>query len=140
MAGINVARWLVGGITAGIVIWILEAAAGMFLMADMGAALEAHGLVMDTGGATMVFSFLVSLIVGLTMIFFYAGFRPRFGPGPRTAVIVAVAYWIGGYVVSLIGYQMLGLFPTGMLVTWGVLGLVEMIVAALAGAWMYQEY
>lgn len=140
MAGINLARWLAGGVTAGVVIWILEAAAGMFLMADMEAAMAAHGLAMDMGATTMAFSILVSLMVGLTMIFFYAGIRPRFGPGPKTAVIVAFVYWLGGYVVSLIGYHMLGLFPLAMLATWAGLGLVEMVVAALAGAWMYREY
>lgn len=140
MAGINIARWLAGGVTAGIVLWMLEGAASMFYMTEMETALAAHGLGVEMGGTTLALSMLVSLIVGLTMIFFYAAIRPRFGPGPRTAVIVAVAYWIGGYAVSLLGYHMLGLFPAGMLVMWGVLGLVEMIVAALAGAWLYQEY
>lgn len=140
MKGINVGRWLAGGITAGIVIWILEGAASMFYLADMEAAMAAHNLSMEYGVSAIVISIVVSLLVGLTMIFFYAGIRPRFGPGPRTALIVAVAYWVGGYFVSLLGYQLMGLFPTGMLVTWGVLGLVEMILAALAGAWMYREY
>jgi hypothetical protein len=31
-------------------------------------------------------------------------------------------------------------FPAGMPAMWGILGLVEMIVAALAVAWLYQEY
>ena len=141
MKGINFGRWLAGGITAGIVIWILEGAASMFYLADMEAAMAAHNLSIepDDPGAIAT-TVIVSLLVGLTMIFFYAGIRPRFGPGPKTAVIVAVAYWIGGYFVSLLGYQIMGLFPTGMLVTWGILGLVEMILAALAGAWMYREY
>lgn len=140
MKGINTGRWLAGGITAGIVIWILEGAASMFYMADMEAAMAAHNLSMEITGGAMAITVIVSLLVGLTMIFFYAGIRPRFGPGPKTAIIVAVAYWIGAYFVSLLGYQLLGLFPTGMLITWGILGLVELILAALAGAWMYREY
>ncbi len=140
MAGINIPRWLVGGITAGVVLWMLEGAASMFYMADMEAAMASHNLAMEMSGAILALSMIVSLIVGLTMIFFYAAIRPRFGPGPMTAVIVAVMYWIGGYAVSLLGYHMLGLFPPGMLAMWGILGLLEMIVAALAGAWLYQEY
>jgi hypothetical protein len=84
-------------------------------------------------------SVLVSLITGLTMIFFYAAARPRFGAGPRSAVIVAVALWLCGYFISLVGYQMLGIFPNQMLALWGVVGLVEMILAGLAGAWLYRE-
>jgi hypothetical protein len=38
-----------------------------------------------------------------------------------------------------VGYQMLGIFPNQMLALWGVVGLVEMILAGLAGAWLYRE-
>lgn len=140
MQGINVGRWLTGGIAASLVLWILEGAASMFIRADMKAAMEAHNLAVEMTGGTLAISVLVSLLMGLTLIFFYAAIRPRFGPGPKTAVIVAVALWLGAYVVSLLGYHYLGLFPARMLVVWGVLGLVELILASLAGAWMYREY
>ncbi len=107
MGGINLGRWLAGGITAGIVIWILEGAASIFYMADMQAAMEAHGLVMEMNASAWVISVTVSLLVGLTLIFFYAASRPRFGPGPGTAVLVAFVPWMGAYVVSLLGYLML---------------------------------
>jgi hypothetical protein len=81
----------------------------------------------------------VSLIVGFALVFFYAAARPRFGPGPKTAVIVAVALWVGGYLLNLLGYRMIGLFPAGMLVLWGAIGLVEMILAGILGAWIYRE-
>ncbi len=34
---------------------------------------------------------------------------------------------------------MLGPFPNGLLATWGVLGLVEMIIVAMVGGWLYRE-
>jgi hypothetical protein len=34
---------------------------------------------------------------------------------------------------------MLGIYPNGMLVMWGVVGLLEMMVAAMVGAWIYRE-
>lgn len=73
------------------------------------------------------------------MVFSYAVARPRFGPGPKTAITVAVALWVGGYLLSLFGYQMLGLFPGRMLVLWGRVGLVEMVLAALVGGWIYLQ-
>ncbi|MGD2134706.1 MAG: hypothetical protein PVF27_01045 [Gemmatimonadales bacterium] len=139
MNGINVGRWLAGGISAGILMWILEGVASTLYLGDMRAALEAHGLSMEMTAAVAMISVVVSLIAGLTLIFFYAAVRPRFGPGPKTAVIVAVALWLGGYLLSLLGYQMLGLFPTSMLVLWGGVGLLEMILAALLGGWVYRE-
>jgi hypothetical protein len=50
----------------------------------------------------------------LVLTFLYAAMRPRFGAGPKTAVIAAVAFWSGGYVLSLIGYGMVGLYPAGL--------------------------
>ena len=139
MSGINVGRWLAGGIVAGFVVWLIEGLASVLYVSEMQAALEAHGLSMEMGAGTFVLSLLVSLILGLALIFLYAAARPRFGPGPKTAVIVAVALWAGGYLLSLIGYCMMGLFPGNLLVLWGVVGLVEMVVAALAGGWIYRE-
>lgn len=139
MGGINVGRWLAGGVVAGIVMWLLEGAASMLYMADMEAAMAAHNLSLEMSASVWVLSILVSLLVGLTLVFFYAAARPRLGAGPKTAVLVAVVLWIGSYFVSLVGYQMLGLFPVGLLALWGAVGLVEMILASLAGAWIYRE-
>jgi hypothetical protein len=54
-------------------------------------------------------------------------------------VIAAVALWSGGYLLSLIGYGMIGMYPDSMLTIWGAVGLVEMIIAAIAGGWIYKE-
>lgn len=139
MGGIHVGRWLAGGLAAGALVWVLEGLASTLYLADMQAALEAHGLSMEMGAGAIGLSLAASLIAGLVLVFFYAAARPRFGPGPRTAAIVAIAYWLGGYVLSLFGYQMLGLFPSGMLVLWGTVGLVELLLAALLGGWIYRE-
>lgn len=137
--GINTHRWLAGGLAAGVVTWLIEGAASVFYMDDMQAALEAHALSMEMTGATWMLTILVSLIVGLVLIFLYAAMRPRFGPGPRTAILAAVALWCGGTLVSLIGYAMLGMYPTGMLAVWGVIGLVELVIAGVIGGWIYRE-
>ena len=139
MGGINVRRWLLGGVVAAVVIWLLEGIASMLYMADMQAALDAHGLKLEMSASLWAMSVLVSLFVGLTLVFFYAAARPRLGAGPRTAAIVAVALWLSSTVVALVGYQMIGIYPSSTLVVWGVIGLVEMILAGLAGAWLYRE-
>ena len=139
MAGINVGRWFAGGIAAGILIWLVHGAANMLYMSDIQAAMQAHGLSMEMSASVLVMSLAVSLIAGLALVFFYAAARPRFGPGPKTAVIVAVALWLGGYFLLLVGYEMMELFPTRMLAQWGVVGLVEMILAAILGGWIYRE-
>jgi len=139
MSGINLGRWLAGGVAAAAVIWLVEGMASMLYLADMQAALRAHGLSMDMTAATWALTVVMSLVGGLTLVFFYAAARARFGPGPRTATIVAAALWLGGSLLSLLGYRMIGLYPGRMLAQWGVVGLVELILAAMLGAWIYRE-
>ena len=139
MGGINVGRWLAGGVAAAVVIFAVEGVSSVFYLDQMMASLADHGLGMEMSGSAMAMTVLVSLISGLVLIFFYSAARPRFGPGPKTAILVAVVLWCGGYFLSLVGYQMVGMYPTGMLVMWGIVGIVEMIIAALVGGWIYKE-
>ena len=139
MYGININRWLLGGLVAGVIMWLAEGAASVLYMTDMEAAMAAHGLSMAAGTGTVLISLAVSLIAGLVLVFLYAAARSRFGPGPKTAAKMAVVMWLGGYLLSILGYKMMGLFPDRMLMLWAVVGLAEMIVASIAGAWVYQE-
>ena len=139
MYGININRWLLGGLVAGVIMWLAEGAASVLYMTDMEAAMAAHGLSMTTGTGTVLISLAVSLIAGLVLVFLYAAARSRFGPGPKTAAKMAVVMWLGGYLLSILGYKMMGLFPDRMLMLWAVVGLAEMVVASIVGAWIYHE-
>lgn len=139
MKGINLNRVILGGVAAGLLIWLLEGVSSMFYATDLQAAMTAHNLSMEIGASTVVLSIVVSLMLGFVLVFFYAAVRTRFGPGPKTAACVAIALWCGGHLLSLIAYQMFGLFPVKILVLWAVVGLVEMILAASLGAWLYKE-
>jgi len=44
-----------------------------------------------------------------------------------------------GYALSTLGQMPLGLFPKRLLVLGGIVGLVEIVVGSLAGAWLYKE-
>jgi len=139
MSGINVQRWLLGGLVASVVIFILEGIASSFYMESMAQAMQALGLTMEMTAETWFLAIIVCLINGLMLVFFYAAVRPRFGPGPKTAVMVAVALVVAGYVPALIGYHMMGMFPDDLLLQWLLMGIVEMILGSLAGAWLYRE-
>ncbi len=139
MGGIDTKRWLLGGLAAGVLIWLIEGLASLLYLADMKTALEAHGLAMEMSVGAVVTSVLVCLIAGLTIVFIYAMARARLGPGPRTAVTAAVVFFLGSTLLSILGIRMMGLFPDRMLLTWGVVGLVEAVLAALLGGYIYQE-
>ncbi|MGH9382134.1 MAG: hypothetical protein ACRD2Z_16210 [Thermoanaerobaculia bacterium] len=136
MGGINVGRWILGGLLAGVIINVFEAVGHGALREQWEAAATAHNLPTEGGVALFV---LMGFIAGLVAVWFYAAARPRFGAGPMTAVKVAVALWIGSYLLAILAYCAMGLFPTGLLVPWGVISLIEMIVATVAGAWVYKE-
>lgn len=139
MAGINLRRLVAGGSAAGLLIWALEAAASLLYLDGMTAALEAHDLAVSMSATKIFLTIALSLLSGMTLVFLYAAMRPRFGRGPRTAVIAGVVMWVGAYLFSLAGYAMIGLYPPSMLFTWGFIGLAEMVTAAVVGAWVYRE-
>ncbi len=139
MGGINVNRWLIGGIAAGVLIFLLEGFGTALYAESMSAAMAEHTVVMreDAGALGMVI--LASLLAGLALVFFYALARARLGPGPKTAVIVAIVFWAGSYVVSLINHSLIGLFPSSMLMSWGLINLADWVGAGWLGGWLYRE-
>lgn len=139
MGKFNVNRWAAASVAAGVLMWICEGAASALYMEDMQAAMRAHNLSMEMSATMIAITLGISLIAGFAMMFFYAASLPRFGAGVKTAALVAFVLWTGGYLLSLLGYHMVGLYPTGMLVQWGVVGLVEMTLAAALGARIYRD-
>lgn len=139
MGGINMQRVLLGGFLAAVIIFVLEGVASLLYFEDLKAALEAHGLSAEMSGPGFLIPVFTTLITGFMLVFFYALARPRLGPGPKTAVIIACLLWLGGYLLSILGLGMIGLFAAKMLVLWAVIGLVEMVLAGVAGAAVYKE-
>jgi hypothetical protein len=139
MAGINTPRVLLGGLVAGVVINIFEALGSALYMEEMQAALEAHDLAFDMTPGMMAVSILMGFVAGFVAVWFYAACRPRFGPGPKTAARVAFVLFLGGYLLAILGYSFLGIYPIRTLILWAGIALVEMVLATVAGAWVYRE-
>jgi hypothetical protein len=139
MGRINTARVVSGGLVAGLIINISEAVLNLqVLAADLEAATTAHNLAPMGGNAIAIFTIL-GFVLGVALVWLYAAIRPRYGPGPRTAICAALTVWFLAYCFATINFAVLGLMPTGPLVIGLVWGLVELIVAALAGCRLYQE-
>ena len=139
MPGMNGQRIVIGGVVAGFVIFVIEGLASQFYTGPMEAALAEHDLAISMSAGGLATAAIVSLLVGITLVWFYAAARPRFGPGPKTAALVACVFWLGCTVTSIMGYRMIGLYPDALLLQWAAIGLPEAIVAALAGGWIYRE-
>ena len=78
----------------------------------------------------------VNFVFSLSIVLLYAAIRPRFGPGPKTAVLAGVACWILGYAFPLLwipGPETGSLLEIGW--PWGhAMGPIWFIAAALGGA------
>lgn len=139
MGRINVLRVLVGGLVAGLVIvageYILN---GIILGAEFFAQREKLGLGDPTAGQLAVGAF-ITVVYGIVLIWIYAAIRPRFGPGPGTAVIAGLTFWSIAYFLFLASLWANGLVTVRFAAVSIIWGLFEAPVAALAGAWLYHE-
>ena len=140
MARINWTRVILGGLLAGVVINIVEALVNGLLLADQWAAgMKALHQSPDLGIVPYTMFWLWGFLTGIFAMWLYATIRPRFGPGPRTAVIAAIATWVPGSLLASMAPMALHLFPRRLFAI-GVAGaLVETIAGTLLGAWLYKE-
>jgi hypothetical protein len=139
MSGINTRGVIVGGLVAGLIINISEAILNMpVLGAEMETALRALNLPAIGGSAIGVFV-VMSFLVGIALVWLYAAIRPRFGPGPKTALIAAAFVWFLGYFYPSVGFGVMGFLPWRLLNIALIWGVVEVVVAALVGARLYTE-
>ena len=138
MGKINWPRVILGGLVAGVIINIFEYVLnGVVLAKDMEAAIRALGKQMG-GGALVMFT-VWGLLVGIFAVWFYAAIRPRYGAGPKTAACAGSAVWGLGYLLASVTPLALHLFPIRLMAIGLVVGLVEVVVGTLAGAWLYHE-
>jgi hypothetical protein len=140
MGKINVGRVILGGIVAGIVGDILDIPVdGIWLAPTWNSQMAALGRP-PLSGSQMVWFNAFGIIVGLVAIWFYAGVRPRFGPGVKTAICVGIAVWILAFLVPNLALMWVPHLFSGHLVGFTTLGaLVECVVGTIAGAALYKE-
>ena len=136
---INPLRVLVGGLVAGLVIlageYILNA---IILGTEFADWRERCGLGALTAGQLVVGT-IITIVYGIILIWIYAAIRPRFGPGPKTAVIAGLTFWSVAYLLFLASLWASG-FVTAHFATVSIVwGLFEAPIAAVAGGWLYRE-
>lgn len=139
MGKINLQKAIIGGLVAGVVLNVVDFITyGVVLKDDLSAAMAALGKPPVPNSAITQFVVL-DFVVGIFLVYLYAAIRPRFGPGPATAVKAGLITWfIAGLIHALFEMPM-GLMPTNLIVIGTVVMLVALPVAAVAGAKFYTE-
>jgi hypothetical protein len=139
---INVSKVVVGGLAAGVVGNIVGYVAyGLLLAPRMQAdavavapQLQGRGM---SGGAIAT-NVIATFVIGLLLVWLYAAMRPRFGPGPKTAILAGLAVWVTGIVFHL-DWLLMGLMSSTTYAGAVIAGLVQLLASAWFGAMLYTE-
>jgi hypothetical protein len=136
---INLPRVLVGGLLGGLIINIGEWFLNFVIVADFSKEFFAlHNIPLPTASALLPgvgMNFLLGIVIALG----YASIRPRFGAGPRSALIFALFAWFLVYVYPGVFNAILFSIPVKQtLIAFGW-SLLEYVLAALVSAAIYKE-
>ena len=136
---INFGRVLLGGLVAGVILnigeWLLN---GVVLHKEMEEFFKKCGFP-QPGNKFLVIAVAITFVLGIVIVLGYAAIRPRFGPGPKTAIIAGLFAWFGVVLYQNVIAAGLGMVPPNLVAL--VLGweIVEYLLAALVGSALYKE-
>jgi hypothetical protein len=139
---INVRRVLLGGIVAGLVMFVADGFIhGKLLQPHWMEAMRAAGRSVEheEHGSDMLFFVAFELLRGLATAWVYAVFRTHYGPGPRTAVCAAVAVWAMMFPIFFLQEIPLGFYGTTLLGLWSVYELIPSAAAGLIAGALYKD-
>ncbi len=139
MVSINWLRVFLGGIVAGLVICVSGFSLGHFVLGPEYIVAFKEKFPPSSPAMMAVQHFGMRIWFGILAVYLYAVFRTRFGPYPRTAIIVGVTMWASIGVVLLVTLSQLKLLGGWKLAVTAAWTLIEFCLAALAGASLYRE-
>ncbi len=136
---INYGRVLLGGLVAGIVMDAYEAVMNGQLMRPQWAAIMTSLNRPQYVPSQIILFNIVGLVTGFAAAWTYAAIRPRFGSGPRTALIAAALTWLTAKAI-VVAYPLIsGIYPLQPMAIMLAAQVPEIALGTLAGAWFYKE-
>jgi len=139
MGKINFGRVLLGGLVAGLILNIGEYLLNDKVLATQMAEMFRRCGFPKPGTNFIVIAVVITFVLGIVLVAGYAAIRPRFGAGPKTAIIAGLFAWFGVVVYNNVIVVGLGMEPANVFALVLVWELVEYLLAAMVGAWLYKE-
>ena len=137
MGKINLQKALIGGLVAGVVLYVIDYLAyGVVFAKDFPLPAGVAGLF---GIPILVWFFIVDALYGIALVYLYAAVRPRFGAGQKTAVIAGLLMWVIAGLLHALGEAPMGMAPHQVYTIGTLISFVQLPLAALAGAKFYTE-
>ena len=135
----NFGRVFLGGLLAGLILNIGEFLLNTKVLGPQMMAFSAQHGFKGPGSNFIIVAVVMTFILGIVAVWLYALIRPRLGPGVKTAIVAAVILWFGIYLYcGIINMLLFGMSMNMMIIAF-IWGLVEYIIATIAGAWAYTE-
>lgn len=139
MNNINFGRVILGGLVAGLILNLGEFLLNEVVFVEQMEEMFRRMNLPRPGTSFIATAVGMTFLLGIVMVWLYAMIRTRFGPGPKTAIIAALVIWFCVYIYSgILSATLFGL-PTGLMLVGMAWGLVEYVLAGIAGAWLYRE-
>jgi hypothetical protein len=139
MDSINTSRLVVAGLSAGIALFVIDGLVNGVLLAEQWAAYQKSiGKSGEfSGGQMAAFTFL-DVIAGLALAWLYAAIRPRFGPGPATALRAGFVTWLLLSIPSafMVATQVM---PAGLTAISVGYALAQYLLVGLLAGYLYKE-
>lgn len=139
MGKINLKGVIIGGLVAGVVLNVVDFVLfGVILANDITAFLAAAGKPAMTTSTMILYTFL-DFLYGIFLVWIYAAIRPRFGPGPATAVKAGLVSWVAVGLFHYLFEAPMGMMPQNIMIIGTVVALVQQPLAVVVGAKFYTE-
>jgi hypothetical protein len=140
MGKINYQRVILGGLLAGLIInameWLVN---GVIFASDWAAVMSSLNRSVTITPKQLAALNLWGFVTGITMVWLYAAIRPRYGAGAKTAACAGVAMWFMNYALGGAFPAIVHMYPRHLVAIVSLIELAGVLVAALAGAWLYKE-
>jgi hypothetical protein len=141
MSSINTGRVIGAGLVGGLALNVVDMGTQMLMADDMKAMVERLHLDPALTDMTMANALPwigVDFIVGILIVLNYAAMRPRFGPGPKTALLAGFMLY-GAVTAVLYGFATMGVFTEAMFLKSAAFAALSFGAGSLAGGWAYKE-
>ena len=140
MTPIDNGRVIQGGLLAGLVINVISTVNNVVILGPKLMASRHAGKFLLEPRFPFFLSWIVAMfLLGLELVWLYAAVRPRFGPGPRTALTVGIVVGVLSALPDNLANAAWGLSGRYLPFMWAVERVVACAAGTLVGAWWYRE-
>ena len=137
MSRINFGRVIAGGVLAGVVINLFEYVLNAIVMAPEWSAIQKSLMLPEFSAQAVSWFNVAGFGAGIAAVWTYAAIRPRFGAGPKTAVIAGLLTWVtASRVLADAKPVAAGMLPLHPVVVMLAVEIVAVVAATVAGAWL----